>query len=191
MAKWIEALKKLTRETPTGEDVSAAVQELLNEQNDRGAALVAAAIPEKSLANLIRSYLVPLSKPDYEALFERDAPLSSFSRKIRVGYAFGLFNIEIRRDLDRIREIRNTFAHSMVPIRFSTPAVKTACAGFAAPVAPFAPAAMRHDTPKFRYLTACMKLSAILNAAAGIKRERMTVAVTYKDWPKSFPSRSP
>ena len=71
--------------------------------------------------------MVPLSTTRAEGLFERDAPLSSFSKLIRVGYAFGLISDTVRLHCDYIREIRNAFAHSKVYIEFETPEIKAAC----------------------------------------------------------------
>ena len=36
----------------------------------------------------------------------------------------------MRRDLDRLREIRNAFAHALFPLDFETPEINQACIGF-------------------------------------------------------------
>jgi hypothetical protein len=45
-----------------------------------------------------------------------DAPLATFSAKIRLAYALSIFGSSTRDDLDTIREIRNAFAHSTRPL---------------------------------------------------------------------------
>ncbi|MGM4967818.1 MltR family transcriptional regulator [Tardiphaga sp. 1201_B9_N1_1] len=60
-------------------------------------------------------------------LFEGEAPLSSFSAKIKIGYALGLYGKIVRDDLDTIRTVRNAFAHSTVHLDFKTPAVSVVC----------------------------------------------------------------
>ena len=71
--------------------------------------------------------MVPLSETENEALFGRDAPLSSFSKLIRIAHAFGIIDAGIRRKCDCIREIRNAFAHSPIAVTFETPEVVNAC----------------------------------------------------------------
>jgi DNA-binding MltR family transcriptional regulator len=67
--------------------------------------------------------MVGLSKEEGDRLFVGSAPLSSFSAKIQVAYAIGLIGPKATHDLDRIREIRNAFAHAKVSITFDTDAV--------------------------------------------------------------------
>jgi len=79
------------------------------------------------------THFVVLTETELGGLFDRDGPLSSFSGQIKVGYAMGIYDAAIRRDLDRMREIRNTFAHSIHPLKFTTPAIMAACKDFVAP----------------------------------------------------------
>jgi DNA-binding MltR family transcriptional regulator len=71
--------------------------------------------------------LIALSEQEEEALFERDAPLSSFSKLIRVAYAFGIIDHDLRRNCDYVREIRNAFAHSPTTVKFESAEIRTVC----------------------------------------------------------------
>jgi hypothetical protein len=127
---WIKGLKELSKRTVAGTDFDKLWVELTTERNDRGAALIGATLVESVLRRTIRKQLVSLNETENDSLFGRDAPLSSFSDLIRIGYALGLFDQRIRRDLDRLREIRNAFAHALFPLDFNTPEISHACMGF-------------------------------------------------------------
>lgn len=54
---------------------------------------------------------------------ERPGPLGEFYGKIEVAYVLGVISEQAKEDFHTIREIRNAFAHSMVPMDFSTEVV--------------------------------------------------------------------
>lgn len=126
-ASWLKALKELSRRPPSDEDVDRFAEEISDEKRDRATALVLAAHLEEALRNFLKSRMINLSRTEEEALFERDAPLSTFSKLIRVAHAFGMIDVAFRREFDRIREIRNAFAHAAGAVDFETPEIKTAC----------------------------------------------------------------
>jgi hypothetical protein len=68
-----------------------------------------------------------LNAEDEEKLVCNDGPLATFARKIQLGYAMGLYETELRDDLTRIKDIRNDFAHSVIPICFNTQSVRDRC----------------------------------------------------------------
>jgi hypothetical protein len=110
-------------------DTKALVSEMVAEKNDRGAVLIGGALVELALRRLVQSRFA-LPPTETESLFENDAPLSAFHNLARIGYAMGLFDSQIKQDLDRVREIRNLFAHSLHPISFDTPEIAAACSLF-------------------------------------------------------------
>jgi DNA-binding MltR family transcriptional regulator len=59
-------------------------------------------------------------------LFGSMKPLSSFSAKIRMGFALRLYGERTFHDLELLRELRNLFAHGKLAIDFDTPEVKSA-----------------------------------------------------------------
>ncbi len=65
--------------------------------------------------------LRPLLPGQRKALFGRMAPLSTFSAKIELGYAVGLYSEPFHTNLNMIREVRNRFAHSFNALSFNHP----------------------------------------------------------------------
>ncbi|MDB5476497.1 MAG: Mannitol repressor [Phenylobacterium sp.] len=82
-------------------------------------AILVGACVEDSLRDHIRGRLRPdLKASEVSALLDGDAPLATFSAKIRFGYAASLYGPLTRDDLDLIRLIRNTCAHSQRRVSF-------------------------------------------------------------------------
>lgn len=122
------ALKKLVKEPPTKDDINRAVKEL-NTDGVRGCAVLAHALLEDMLRQCILANMTDLNKDEQDRLFVGSGPLSSFSSKIQLAYAFKIIGTKTRHDLDTIREIRNAIAHTSLKIDFDTPEVASLCAG--------------------------------------------------------------
>lgn len=101
--------------------------------SDRSAALVCVALVERALEKAILTRFIKLSLRARKELFDSRGPLSSFYSKTRMGLALGLFGTKGVKELDRIREIRNVFAHSAHDVRFSTARVKQSCHSLTSP----------------------------------------------------------
>lgn len=107
----------------TAEEILTVLEEL-KKQTDRGAAIVAASVAEELLAVVIQERLLPLNSEIRKSLFDRpNAPLSSFSAKIDLGYALGLFSDSAMKHLHILRECRNRFAHRIEPLNFDHPSI--------------------------------------------------------------------
>jgi hypothetical protein len=106
----------------TQEQMRAAADEI-DKQTDRGAAIVAATVLDNILENLIAARLIIPSPKHKKALFGQYAPLSSFSAKIELGFALGLYDTERRASLDLIRDVRNKFAHRLEATGFDNPKI--------------------------------------------------------------------
>jgi hypothetical protein len=104
---------------------ASAFSEIRNE-SDRAAGLVAASILEATLARCIEHRLLPMSGTHYEALFGDRGPLATFSSKIDLGFSLGLYGLEAKNDLHKIRSVRNQFAHYFAR-DFSHPKVIEIC----------------------------------------------------------------
>ena len=89
----------------------------------RGATLSAAALIDEFIKTAIRSKLIELSADEDKRLFHGQGPISSFSSRIMIGFALGIFGPTTRKDLNVIRDIRNRFAHTLEDIDFDTPAI--------------------------------------------------------------------
>ena len=94
---------------------------------DRAIALVGATNIDMTLEHAIKTHLVQLNSRENQELFGPDAPIGSFSARIKMGYAIGIYGRKFRDDLDRIRYIRNTFAHVQKHLDFTTPEIVAAC----------------------------------------------------------------
>ena len=77
---------------------------------------------------IIRAGMRRLNKEQQSCLFGPDGTLSALSSKIRIAFAFELVDKGIIDLCDRMREIRNAFAHSSFHITFDTPEIRKACA---------------------------------------------------------------
>jgi len=99
---------------------------LLRDESDRGCALVATAWIDDTLTELVRSRFVD-DRAAADEVLDGDAPLSTFSAKIKLLYCMGVISKEVRRDLDIIRAIRNLFAHDRGRLGFDTPTIKDRC----------------------------------------------------------------
>lgn len=60
----------------------------------------------------------------HDDMFSSQSPLSTFSSRIKFAYYSGKIDIEVRRDLDIIRSIRNDFAHHPESMSFDTQSVR-------------------------------------------------------------------
>lgn len=96
------------------------------EETDRGAALVGAALIDTRLERLLCAHFLD-SKIAAELVSAGNAPLSAFSSRIKVSYALGLITDLEFREAQTIRKIRNDFAHGAHGLRFSSQHIKDLC----------------------------------------------------------------
>jgi hypothetical protein len=96
----------------------------LREDSDRSCVIVAAAILEQILGDLLRGCLVPNSSSQ-DTLFDGpNAPLATFSSRIDFAFRIGLLSHQFARDLHLILRIRNSFAHSIEGCSFENAGVQ-------------------------------------------------------------------
>jgi hypothetical protein len=70
-----------------------------------------------------------LNNEQQSELFGTEGTLSSLSSKIKIAFAFEIIDKDLRDQFDKIREIRNAFAHSPLHLSFGTPEIRKACVG--------------------------------------------------------------
>jgi DNA-binding MltR family transcriptional regulator len=98
--------------------------EELKSQTDRGTAIIAAAVLDDLLNQLLTARLLNLGSDRHDSLFDgANAPLSSFSAKIEMCFAVGVISNSARLAMHLIREVRNEFAHRIEQIAFDHPTV--------------------------------------------------------------------
>ncbi len=112
-----ETLYDLSR-LPVTKEVEGAILVDLITESDRSAAINGCAIVDSALVKAISSRFVE-DDDFFESLFySQTAPLQSFSSRIKIGYAIGLYGPQFRNTLNIIRNVRNAFAHTAVPLDF-------------------------------------------------------------------------
>lgn len=120
-------LKDYLAARPDQEEVSQLFSEL-REDGPRGAAMVAGALIDDVLLGAIKYRLKNLS--DANELFDPDRPLGTFSARIKIAFALGIFGPKTRHDLDTFRRIRNAFAHTRRAVTFDIPEIAALCQSF-------------------------------------------------------------
>lgn len=100
-----------SRPDPERAAFSAFMPEFLKE-SDRAAVVLGAAKIDSLLCSLIDKMLLPHPGSD-DDLLEGDAPLATFSARIRIAHRLGIIDSEFSKLLHILRRLRNTFAHEI------------------------------------------------------------------------------
>jgi hypothetical protein len=117
MAKSKNALRKLIRERELPEDEECVIAEL-GEGSDHTAVLLSVSQLHNELERYVVGTLAVKDEKELEGLTEPGGLLASFHLVIQLAYVLGLIDKIEREHLDRIRAIRNVFAHAMRPVGF-------------------------------------------------------------------------
>jgi DNA-binding MltR family transcriptional regulator len=120
MTAWSLNIKKILESTFVSSQTPAIP--------DATFALIVATAVEQSLELAISTHFV-VDEEATQRMFSESAsgPLNTFSAKIKIGHALGIYPKVARDELDMVRHIRNTFAHSWERVNFQTPAIVDAC----------------------------------------------------------------
>ena len=110
--------------------------ELYAEESDRGAAVLAHALFDHRLGNVLKSRNDGFKKGRLQ-----------FWMKVEIAYALRLFDQEIRDGLSTINQIRNEFAHSLKQMDFRDKEVAALCSKLKLKTGP------TPTDPRERYLT--------------------------------------
>jgi DNA-binding MltR family transcriptional regulator len=124
-----KTMEMLANALPGGANLFSEInlfRQALNEETDRGCALMSAAFMEDRLGELIAALLVDDSKPVKEMLSFSGA-LGTFSSRINMSYLLRLIPKNVYRELHLLRKIRNSFAHTASSLKFETEEVKVRC----------------------------------------------------------------
>ena len=98
------------------------LQKSIRSLDERGLILSLAAFAEDALGLLLKAFMLP-TESTKQLLDCFNAPLGTFSARIKATYSFGLITKGQYEDLEHLRKIRNEFAHSWQPIDFSHPKI--------------------------------------------------------------------
>jgi hypothetical protein len=117
----------------TVDQIIALFGELQN-TSDRVTAITCAAFLDDTLGAALMARFVRVGVEWKERIFTgTNAPLGTFYSKTIAGYALGLFGPQTYTDLAIIRTIRNDFAHTPAPLRFTDTVIASKCARLKTP----------------------------------------------------------
>jgi hypothetical protein len=111
-------LRFLTMRPQDQNDLSRFFRELQNE-SDRGLALVGASVIDDKLRSTLRSFLVDC-KAASKLVEGGNAPVGTFSSRIDACLAMGLIEQFESEEITLIRKVRNEFAHGLHGTTFQT-----------------------------------------------------------------------
>ena len=159
--------KKLSPEA-LSEDTYGFV-ELLQEEPDRGCAIVGAAFLEDALGSLLRAYFADDPDTVGQLLGTRGA-LGNFHHRIHMAFALGLIGPGDKQNLTTIRKIRNDFAHLYREADFEHKTIRPQCMQLRLLSLP-PPSSNPAPTPRGRFVC-CVVMTAntLLVRALGTKR---------------------
>ncbi len=168
-----KTLRDISYEWPTPQQFAQWVHQEYENVDARSLVLVRVALLDQLLERALDLSFVSISRKHFDAIFRStNAPLSPISAKIAVAHALGLFGDEFRTYLDRIRIIRNAFAHSMVPISFEHELVISECLRLDPAKLTDLPYAPDTGSIRERFTTVCDMLSNhLMNYVANATRE--------------------
>lgn len=86
--------------------------DIISNESDRGAVLIAASIFDEGLKKIISAHLIDSDENSDPIFSGLSAPLSTFSAKIEISYRLGFIKKEAKEMLTLFRKIRNQFAHT-------------------------------------------------------------------------------
>lgn len=113
----VKRLKAFYKATLADDDYDLG--EAVVSETDRGAVILLTTAVEDQLTRRIKIEMVSLTADQTNRLFGPDAPLGSFSAKIKLGYALGVIDSDVACMCDLLREMRNACAHSGRAVSFA------------------------------------------------------------------------
>lgn len=121
------SLSRLVSRFPHGEEFFHILTSAARDRNERSAVLTLVSLLEGAFQLSLKKRLERDEKGEHSYLFNPGCPLRDLSSKIKIGFALKMYGPQTRDDLDAIREVRNSFAHSMSLIDFGTQEVANVC----------------------------------------------------------------
>jgi DNA-binding MltR family transcriptional regulator len=157
-------------------ELNLFLQEFQNE-SDRGAALLGAAMIDDYLRRVITAYLIDRKKIVRELLIGGNAPLSTFSARNKMAYCLGLISRCEYFNIDTIRDIRNKFAHQLHGLSFDDKEIVKLCRKLKFDESSFG--IINLPTPRHSFTLATAVIVANLNQ---INVNHLSVKAENDDW---------
>ncbi|MFJ4131884.1 MltR family transcriptional regulator [Pseudomonas cyclaminis] len=107
---------------PTGLSDYNEMVASLADHDARALILTVSAFAEDTLGGLLQAFMLP-NDASQQLLTGFNAPLGTFSSRIKAVYALGLVTKGQFDDLEHLRKIRNSFSHTWKPISLDSPSV--------------------------------------------------------------------
>jgi hypothetical protein len=114
------ALLYMSREEQSVSDAKKNSQSLkslaqhVGRLSESGTVLVATSLLDTELERAIKAIMRPLNSELKGKLFKGYGPLATFSARIDIAYALKIVNKDVQRELHKMRDIRNAFAHTVI-----------------------------------------------------------------------------
>jgi hypothetical protein len=162
----VDKLRALSRKRPHRNDLWATVRTARTTiTDDHSFILIVGAAVEQALEIALATHFV-LDEEMTKRLFddELNGPLSNFAAKIKIAYALGIFDKPLKEELDLIRHIRNSFAHSKETLTFLSPDIINACSQLWIPKRWFLVGDQDRNTSREQLLTSCHHLFLYLES---------------------------
>jgi Mannitol repressor len=167
----LRRLKALAKEIPDEAQIRGLLRVIESRHlgSDYAVAVIGASLVERALEVAILARFIPFGEDHRNRLFsfEQKGPLADLAARTRLGLALGLYGDPTFQDLEKIRTIRNSFAHSPSLLSFADEAVAQACSQFNVLDFVFRDAT---DPPGFKepprssYVSVCLQIAGRLRA---------------------------
>lgn len=157
------------------------------EQHPIVTAILGYVLVEHELDVLLRKKFKKTDDPTWAELQDDRGPLRSFSAKISIGGALGIYDHKIQHDLNTVRIIRNAFAHSKKLLDFNDPLIVQELLGAHRLSAKFKKHLRKganSQLAKASFIILCLKLKSAVSAiksratSARLRRLRRKVPVS-------------
>lgn len=171
----VEPKKPLSEPHPHLKEFTDFLAEF-NKESERGNVLIAMAMLDDMLEKIISAFLV--DTPEVKKLFEGfNAPIGTISARSLCAFALGLLSKEEYQECDRLRKIRNDFAHQ-VHASFADQAIKDRCQHLHFSIK--GEDNSRPDYARSLFITSAISLILNLTNRAHYAKTRR---LKYQDWP--------
>jgi hypothetical protein len=112
---------------PMSSKESLELVRAIPKMSDRVVVLVCGALIDRVLEETILARMTRMKRKYQKEIFEGRGPASGMWAKIRIAFALAIFGPKTFSELEKIREIRNVFAHAAHDVKFSTRRIAKHC----------------------------------------------------------------
>lgn len=96
----------------------------LKNESLRGSVIIAAAVVDEALEELLKARLLPSLEGEDKLFKGANAPINNMASRVELAYRVGCISEKIYKSLHILRKLRNDFAHISLAIDFNTDSVR-------------------------------------------------------------------